>query len=163
MIEIFLDCDEVVADWRGYVEKTFNRRILTNERLPPEQWARLKDDQRMYAKLELKEGAIELVNWCRDYQAKNECFIAFLTAIPQNNDMPYAAQDKVWWTNKYFPGIPCFIGPYAHEKVRRCKGNDSILIDDRLSSCTDWRAAGGRAHQYKNWEECKLWLEQELL
>jgi hypothetical protein len=22
--------------------------------------------------------------------------------------------------------------------------------------------AGGRAHQYKNWEDCKVWLENEL-
>jgi hypothetical protein len=38
-----------------------------------------------------------------------------------------------------------------------------ILIDDRLSNITEWNEAGGVGYQYKNWEDCRLWLEAVLL
>jgi hypothetical protein len=55
-----------------------------------------------------------------------------------------------------------FIGPRSHEKVKRCQFGD-ILIDDRLSNITEWNEAGGVGYQYKNWEDCRLWLEAVLL
>ena len=162
-VEIFLDMDEVVADFTGYAHTVLRGERLTNGyTFPPEQWARLKDNPRMYRDLPLKEGATELVQWCKDYQDKTNCGLYFLTAMPRNNDMPWAFQDKVFWALDHFPSVPVFFGPRSSEKVDRCKGANSILIDDRKDNCKQWIAAGGRAHQYKNWEECKVWLENEL-
>ena len=42
------------------------------------------------------------------------------------------------------------------------KSPNDILIDDKFVNYIDWTAAGGRAYQYKNWPDCKLWLEQTL-
>jgi 5'(3')-deoxyribonucleotidase len=161
-MNIYLDMDDVVADWMGYARKYLKTEWQQGEMVPEKQWTRLKDDQRMYSKLDLKEGAIELVDWCKAYQQKTGCGLFFLTAVPHNNDMPFSFHDKVEWAQKYFPGIPVFFGPYSHDKWIRCTSPDDLLIDDRRSNNDEWKRQGGRAFLYKNWPECKLWLEAHL-
>lgn len=161
-LTIYLDMDDVVADWMGYARAYLKRpKWQEGEMLPDREWARLKDDQRMYSKLPLKEGAYDLVDWCREYCKRNDADLRFLSAIPHGNDMPWTVQDKVFWGQEYFPDIPVFLGPYSHQKFMHCKEGD-ILIDDRRSNCDEWNRAGGRAHQYRNWQECKIWLEETL-
>ena len=160
-MNIYLDMDDVVADWMGYARAYLKRNWNEGEMLPDTEWRRLKDDQRMYSKLPIKEGAYELVDWVTQYATKNDCGLYFLSAIPHGNDMPWSITDKVHWANRYFPNIPVFLGPYSHDKWVRCQPGD-ILIDDRRSNCDEWTRAQGRAHQYKRWEDCKVWLEQEL-
>ncbi len=161
-MNIYLDMDDVVADWMGYARSYLKIQWAEGEMVPDNQWRRLKDDQRMYRNLPLKEGAHELVNWCREYSKKTGCGLYFLTAVPHNNDMPWSFQDKVFWAQEHFPGIPVFFGPYSHDKWVRCESPDDILIDDRRSNNEEWRRQGGRAFLYKNWPECKLWLEAHL-
>lgn len=161
-MNIYLDMDDVVADWMGYARKLLKRpKWEEGTMLPDQEWSRLKDDQRMYSKLELKEGAYDLVDWCRNYCKDTGTGLYFLSAIPHGNDMPWAVQDKVFWGQEYFPDIPVFLGPYSHQKFMHCKESD-ILIDDRRSNCEEWERAGGRAHIYKEWPACKVWLEQTL-
>lgn len=163
MIEIFLDMDDVVADFMGYAHHVLAGKTLENGfRFPTNDWKKLKNNPRMYRDLPLKTGAIELVNWCKNYQQKTNCGLYFLTAMPRNNDMPWAFQDKVFWALEHFPSVPVFFGPRSIEKVERCQGYNSILIDDRGDNCKQWQEAGGRAFQYKNWDDCKKWLESEL-
>lgn len=163
-MDIYLDMDDVVADWLGHVKEILNEpNWVMGQMLPDETWSRLKrEHQRLYSVLPLREGAEELVQWCRDYVAKNGGNVYFLTAIPHLNDVPFAPSDKVFWGQKYFPDIPVFLGPYSHEKWVRCKPGD-VLIDDRISNCDEWQRAGGRAHIYRSWEECKVWLEETLV
>jgi hypothetical protein len=66
-IQIAIDLDDVVADWGGYAEKFFKRKITPDDRIPHKEWLTLSRDQRMYAKLGLKPGAYELVEWCKKY------------------------------------------------------------------------------------------------
>ncbi len=159
-MNIYLDMDDVVADWMGYAKAYLKMEWQPGEMVPEKDWRRLKDDQRMYRNLPLKEGAVELVNWCRAYKSKSGCGLYFLTAVPHNNDVPWSFYDKVLWAQDYFPDIPVFFGPYSYDKWHRCDVND-ILIDDRRSNNEEWIAAGGRAHLYREWPECKRWLEQE--
>jgi hypothetical protein len=162
-IFIAIDCDDVVADFTGYAHMVLRGEKLENGyRFPDEQWKRLKDNPRMYRDLPLKIGARELINWCKKYVEEHDGTLAFLTAMPRKGDVWYAFQDKVHWVDKHFPGMDVFFGPRSEDKQNFCKGHNSILIDDRADNCERWREAGGRAFQYKNWEECKQWLEQEL-
>lgn len=161
-MNIYLDMDDVVADWIAHAQDFLKMRWdhAAGERIPQSDWDKLKADSRFYLTLPLKEGAEELVDWCRTYHAKTGCGLYFLTALPHDYSVPYAAQDKVWWANKHFPGIPVFFGPFSHDKYRYCRSPEDILIDDRTSNCSEWHAAGGRSHIYKNWPDCKAWLEQ---
>lgn len=162
MTTIYLDMDDVVADWMGYARAYLNRSWQEGEMLPDTEWRRLKDDQRMYSKLLLREGAVELVDWCRTYCRQTGSQLRFLSAIPHGNDMPWAVQDKVFWGQQHFPDIPVFLGPYSDQKYMHVRAPGDILIDDRTINCEQWRQAGGRAHIYRTWSACLPWLEQTL-
>jgi 5'(3')-deoxyribonucleotidase len=161
---IYLDMDDVVADWFGfasdYLGKTWEPHV---ERIPQEDWNRLAKQQRMYRHLPVKEGAHDLVNYCRDLKANGIVEdLKFLTAVPKDNDVPYAFQDKVLWALERFERIPVLFGPHSYDKWRHCLPGD-ILIDDRPSNCEEWINAGGMAHVYRSWPECKEWLEINVL
>lgn len=150
--------DDVVADFKGYARKVLRKEPDNGYRYPENEWRRLKDNPRIYHDLQIKDGAEDLVKWCHEWCIRNNDRLFFLTALPRNNDIPWAIWDKVHWAKKNFPGIPVHFGPYSGDKWKHCKPND-LLIDDRGSNCKEWEAAGGISFQYKNWPECKEWLE----
>jgi 5'(3')-deoxyribonucleotidase len=160
-LNIFVDMDDVVADWMAYARSIVNRDWNYGQRIPDTDWNQLKAQQRFYRDLPLKPGAESLVHWCREYSKKTHCGLFFLTALPHDYSMPYAAQDKVWWAHEYFPDIPVFFGPFSHDKWRHCQPGD-VLIDDRQSNCSEWRSAGGLAHEYRSWDQCEIWLKEML-
>lgn len=162
-MKIYLDMDDVVADWMGYARDYLREpQWQPGTMLPDTTWRRLKDAQRMYRDLELKSGAVELVEYCREmFDAERITGLYFLSAIPHNNDVPFAPYDKVLWAQRYFPGIPVFLGPYSEDKWQRCQPGD-ILIDDRRSNCEQWERAGGQAHVYRCWADCERWLEERF-
>jgi hypothetical protein len=156
---IYLDMDDVVADWHTAAQDMLKMRWnKDNERIPQEDWDRIKHNSHFYRDLPLKAGAVELVQYCRDAVADG---LFFLTALPHDYSMPYTASDKVWWAHQHFPGVTVFFGPFSHDKWRHCKPGD-ILIDDRTSNCEEWIRSGGQAHIYRSWETCRPWLEQAL-
>jgi hypothetical protein len=160
---IFLDMDDVVADWHTSAQEFLRMRWdKENERIPQEDWDKIKMNSRFYRDLPLKENANDLVDYCRNAVATGKADeLRFLSALPRNNDMTWAVWDKVLWAQEHFPGIPVFIGPYSYDKWHHCKPGD-ILIDDRTSNCDEWVRAGGLAHIYKKWEPCKAWLDTVL-
>jgi hypothetical protein len=163
-MNIYLDMDDVVADWIPYAQEVLKMRWddKKGERIPQKDWDKLKEDLRFYAHLPLKPGAHDLVDHCLRYAARNPgTRVAFLTALPHDYSGQYASYDKVFWADKHFPGIPVFFGPFSYDKYRHCKPGD-ILIDDRHSNCSEWIAAGGTSHIYTTWEACKPWLEETL-
>jgi hypothetical protein len=161
-MNLYLDMDDVVADWMGEARRIVRRSWDYGERIPDSDWNKIKARERFYRDLPLKDGALELVDYCRNLLATEKIDkLAFLTAIPHDDTIPYAVSDKVVWAQLYFPGIPVFIGPYSFDKYKHCRPGD-ILIDDRHSNCAEWRAAGGHSHEYRTWEICKPWLEEIL-
>lgn len=162
---IYLDMDDVVADWRTAAEDFLQLKFPNGDqwaRIPDEKWQELKRNSRFYRDLPLKEHAGHLVDYC--LQAKTRGIVddvRFLSALPHNNDMTWAVWDKVLWAQKHFPGVPVFLGPYSNDKQDHCQPGD-ILIDDRTDNCTNWIASGGHAHIYRTWTACKPWLEQQL-
>ena len=161
-MNIYLDMDDVVADWMKTAREMVQRNWDYGQRIPDADWKKLQRDQHFYRNLPKKPGADELVQYCRDLVSagRAEC-VTFLTALPHDYTMPYAASDKVWWAHERYPDITVFFGPFSHDKWRHCKPGD-ILIDDRTSNCEEWRSAGGLAHIYKQWPECKQWLEETI-
>jgi len=158
---IYLDMDGVVADWHGAAQLVLNKQWSEeDERLPREAWGRIKQDAHFYRTLPLKPGATELVQRCRDAVAAGQADgLFFLTALPSDYSMPYAASDKMWWAHEHFPDVTVFLGPFSHDKWRHCKPGD-ILIDDRTRNCNEWTQAGGHAHIYRTWQACAPWLNQ---
>lgn len=158
---LYLDMDDVVADWIGTAERHLGLRFVPGERIPHKDWSKLRSNHRFYRSLPLMPHAEELVTWAKGFTQQHTMDLKFLTAIPHANDMPYAIHDKVMWAHERFPHIPVFFGPYAHDKQNHCKRRD-ILIDDRTSNIEEWRAKGGIAHQYTDWPTCKVWIASDL-
>jgi len=155
--------DDVVADWHTAAQEFLRMRWhKENERIPQEDWDKIKMNSHFYRELPLKENAHDLVQFCRDSVSNGLADeLRFLSALPRNNDMTWAVWDKVLWAQEHFEGIPVFLGPYSYDKWKHCKPGD-ILIDDRTSNCEEWIEAGGHAHIYRTWEGCRPWLEQTL-
>jgi 5'(3')-deoxyribonucleotidase len=160
---IYLDMDDVVADWIPSARAIVNRDwTYGSDRVSDEDWNKVRAKHRFYRDLPIKDGAFELVQFCRDAVANGLASdLRFLTALPHNNDVPYAAYDKVLWATERFERIPVLFGPYSYDKHKHCQPGD-ILIDDRVSNCEEWKAAGGLSHIYRTWEACRPWLEQTL-
>lgn len=156
---IYLDMDDVVADWMPAAREIVNRNWNYGERIPDEDWNKVKAKARFYRDLPIKDGAHDLVNYCRDLKAEGLIEdLRFLTALPHDYSVPFAAYDKVLWATERFERIPVLFGPFSYDKWKHCQPGD-ILIDDRTSNCEEWIAAGGHAHIYRTWEPCKVWLE----
>ena len=160
---IYLDMDDVVADWMTEARHIVNRNWNYGERIPDSDWNKVKAKARFYRDLPIKPGAHELVEFCRRAVADGMASeLRFLTALPHDFSVPFAPYDKVFWATERFPNIPVLFGPYSHDKYKHCRPGD-ILIDDRTSNCIEWANAGGYSHIYRTWEECKPWLEQILI
>jgi hypothetical protein len=161
-MNIYLDMDDVVADWMAHAQDFLKMRWdnKTDERIPQADWNKLKSDSHFYRSLPLKAGAHELVDYCRNLTQRTNGTLQFLTALPHDYSMPFAASDKVFWAQEHFPDVLVTLGPFSHDKWRHCKNPTDILIDDRTSNCNEWIDAGGLAHIYRDWPTCYTWFEE---
>ena len=145
----YLDMDGVVADWDAGAARILGgplREKLVNGHYKntAEEWLKLRNQHRMYRDLPLMPWANTLVDLARQYRDRLGWELKFLTAVPQNDDMPWAFTDKVYWAMERFPDIPVMFGPHSTDKYKHCRTGD-ILVDDRSDNCASWTSAGGLA------------------
>ena len=159
-MNIYLDMDDVVADWMPAARAIVNRNWNYGERISDSDWDKVKAKSRFYRDLPIKPGAHELVDYCKNLTQRNNGTLQFLTALPHDYSMPFAASDKVFWAQEHFPNVPVTLGPFSYDKWRHCKNPTDILIDDRTSYCEEWIKAGGQAHIYRDWPTCYTWFEE---
>ena len=95
-MNIYLDMDDVVADWMPAARAIVNRNWEYGERIPESDWSKVKAKQRFYRDLPVKPGAYELVDYCKQLVENGQAEgLYFLTALPHDHSVPYASQDKV--------------------------------------------------------------------
>jgi len=148
MRTVYLDMDDVVADFKSYAVGVL-RKTTNEERWPTEEWTRLRDNPRLYRDLDKTAEADRIVEACREKCKTNNWNLMFLTAVPKGNDVKWAFYDKVNWVATHYPDIPVMFGPYSHDKHVHCLPGD-VLIDDRTSNCEEWLKAGGVAIQHRD-------------
>ena len=147
----YLDMDGVVADWDTAASQFLNRPTRgadprTHYKNTPQEWAQIKTQSRFYRTLPLMPRCGELVALARLYRDSLGWQLLFLTAVPKDDDVPWAFSDKVLWAQDNFPDIPVHFGPHSWDKHRHCAQGD-ILVDDRPDNCSQWISAGGLAVQ----------------
>jgi 5'(3')-deoxyribonucleotidase len=147
MKTIYLDMDDVIADFKSYAVRVL-RKKSNEEKWPHEDWVRLKDNHRLYRDLDKTVEADQLVDYCRQLCSQHGWNLMFLTAVPKGNDVHWAFYDKVHWAATHYPDIPVMFGPFSKDKHVHCQSGD-VLIDDRTSNCEEWRSAGGIAIQHR--------------
>lgn len=133
--------DGVVADFNEFV-KNFLGVDKTTHSWPKPLWKKIASNDRLYRDLNKTPEADQLVKVCRKICNDKNWKLLFLTAVPKDDDMPWAFYDKINWVQRYYPDIPVHFGPYSHSKWKHCQKGD-ILIDDRPSNCKEWAQAGG--------------------
>lgn len=141
MKTLYLDMDGVVADFDEYAKKVLNTD-KTHHSWPPESWKKIASNPRLYRDLNKTPEADKLVEFCKNLCDKNNWNLLFLTAVPKEDDMPWAYYDKINWVKQYFSNIPVHFGPHSNQKWRHCNKGD-ILIDDRPSNIEEWNKAQG--------------------
>jgi len=144
MTTIFIDMDDVVADFSkeairiaGYIMPDDQK-----EKYPKEDWNKFLKFPRLYRDLDKCSYADNIVSACLDIADYLNWDVIFLTAVPRDNDFPWAFNDKIEWAKKYFPTIPVWFGPYSSNKHQHCRSGD-VLIDDRQRNITEWISKGG--------------------
>lgn len=147
----YLDMDGVVADWDEAASQFLGRPTRaadprTHYKNTPEEWSRIKTQARFYRDLPLMPRCMELVDLARRYRDGLGWQLLFLTAVPKDDDLPWAFYDKVLWGQEHFPDIPVHFGPHSWDKAKHCTAGD-MLVDDRPDNCSQWIAAGGLAVQ----------------
>ena len=152
MNTFYLDMDGVVADWESAAAGFLGRPMrdpdtLTHYRNTAEEWTLIKSQSRFYRTLPLMPRVDELVALARGFRDQLGFQLLFLTAVPKDDDVPWAFYDKVLWAQDHFPDIPVHFGPHSWDKHRHFKVAGDILVDDRPDNCAQWRAAGGTAFQ----------------
>lgn len=150
MTRLFLDMDGVLADFNAMARRTL-RATADDEsaaaargRWPDEEWRKLKSVPNFYRILPKTDIADDLVALARRFRDELGWDVRILTAIPKNNDMPDAFQDKMEWMQEYYPDLRVNFGPYSKDKQHHARMGD-YLVDDRTDNCREWEAAGGTA------------------
>lgn len=164
---LYLDMDGVLADFnsaaRQYLSPHHNAEMIQDTRWPKETWAHLIHVPHLYRHLPKTVWADQLVELALQFQDQLGYRVAILTAIPRNNDVKDAFQDKFDWVQEHYPHLRIYFGPYSHDKQHHAQPGD-ILVDDRLSNCEEWQQMGGRAIRLtdRQWQQALDQLTQIL-
>lgn len=161
----YLDMDGVVADFDTAAEQLLNignARDLINGhyRLTAAEWERLRTEERFYRHLPKMQRANDLVTMARKYRDELGWKLLFLTAVPKDDDMPWAFWDKCMWAQEHWPDISVHFGPHSTDKWRHCQPGD-ILVDDRSDNCASWREHRGMAFRVEQRSLDRVLVELE--
>ncbi len=162
MSTIYLDMDGVVADFDAKVSEILGYTREPFSRYPDEDWKKILNYPRFYRDLPLCKDAKHLVTMVLHIAHNKDMDVKFLSALPKDNDFPWAAYDKFIWAQNYFPMIPVWIGPYSEDKQQRSRPGD-VLIDDRTSNIEQWENKGGLAILHRGDVEATLDTLRKLL
>ena len=149
---IFLDMDDVVADFSNRACEITGYTINDGDRYPKEDWDKILKYPRIYRDLDKCKDADLIVESAVVLSQKKNYELRFLTAVPRDNDFPWAFNDKIDWIRRYYPNISVWFGPYSKDKPKWCTDN-SVLIDDKLQNIMGWDRAGGIGILHRNTEQ----------
>lgn len=142
MNNIYLDLDGVVANFDEFVRNILKSDLPIDKNFTEEQWREILKYPRLFRDLNVYEGSENFVKALSELAHAHSYNLKFLTAVSRKNDMPWSFSDKIYWVEKYFPGIPVWFGPYSADKHLHATVGD-ILIDDRVTNIDNWNQAGG--------------------
>jgi 5'-nucleotidase len=148
MRTVYVDMDGVVADFDRVVQTILGSDPRIDQRYPESEWIKIRAYQRIYRDLPLCQDANLLIEGIQDLARSQHFRVLFLTAVPKDNDFPWAFTDKISWAQRYFPDIPVWFGPYSEDKQIRAH-TDDVLIDDRSSNIEQWQNRGGYGILYR--------------
>ncbi len=156
MIEkIYFDMDGVLADFdRGVTELCGIPWISQGQNRSKEEddnmWAKVREVDNFYDKLEPVPGAVELFNMLYEKYG-DRCEI--LTGIPKpHRKILTSGEDKTKWAHRLLSEDLKVNIVYREEKKNYCTGPGCILIDDLDKNINEWTEYGGFGLLFKDTE-----------
>lgn len=133
-VQVFLDCDGVLADFDAHGLAYFGVAPREAERQfgASEFWRRLEARGDFYRSMPLMRDARVL------YEGVRHLDPVILTGCPRGN---WAESQKIAWANEHFPGVP-IITCRSADKRAHAKAGD-VLIDDWPQHRHRWIEMGG--------------------
>jgi len=114
-------------------------------------WAKVREIDHYYDKLEIMPGAKEMFDTIYEKYA-DKCEI--LTGIPKpKRGILTAGEDKINWIRRLFSGDIVINIVYREHKPDYCSGKDCILIDDLEVNIEEWEKMGGTGIVHRSAEE----------
>ena len=143
--KIYFDMDGVLADFDRGVREMCGMETLDQGTRSPAQddlmWEAIRKIDHFYDKLELMPGAKEMFDAVFGAYG-DRCEI--LTGIPkEKRGIITAAEDKINWMKRILSDQIKVNICYRAEKILKCTGSGTILIDDLKKNIDEWQAAGG--------------------
>ena len=143
--KVYFDMDGVLADFDRGVRELCGMEAQDQGMRSPAMddlmWKEIKKIDHFYDRLELMPGAKEMFDAV--YRACGDrCEI--LTGIPkERRGILTAAEDKKNWMKRILSDRIKVNICYRAEKILKCTGPGTILIDDLKKNIDEWREAGG--------------------
>ena len=133
---VFMDLDGVLVNFeKGVVEACGGK--LPTELDSGDMWTMIGDTKDFYTNLEWHDDGKKLWEWFKSYKP------VVITGLPLGT---WAEPQKREWCRKNLGDdveVICCLSEDKQNFIR--DGYKSLLIDDRLSNCEAWKAAGGSA------------------
>ena len=154
--KIYFDMDGVLADfdkglWEMCRLKARNQNRESNPAEDDRMWEAIRNTDHFYDRLDLMPGAKELFDSLREKYG-DKCEI--LTGIPRKErGIVTAEEDKRNWTRRLLSEEVTLHPVCRRHKQNYCKGEGSILIDDREKTIQEWRTLGGTGILHRSVEE----------
>ena len=153
--KIYFDMDGVLADFdRGVRELCGMEAFDQGGRSPAEDdimWDAIRKVDHFYDRLELMPGAKEMFDAVYGVYG-DRCEI--LTGIPkEKRGIVTAAEDKISWMKRILSDKVKVNICYRAEKIDRCTGPETVLIDDLKKNIDEWQEAGGTGILHVSAEE----------
>ena len=153
--KVYFDMDGVLADFDRGVRELCGMEAQDQGMRSPAMddlmWKEIKKIDHFYDRLELMPGAKEMFDAV--YRACGDrCEI--LTGIPkERRGILTAAEDKKNWMKRILSDRIKVNICYRAEKILKCTGPGTILIDDLKKNIDEWREAGGTGILHRSAEE----------
>ncbi len=162
-IRIYIDMDGVLADFdRGVKElcgfETPQQYAERSSEQDDLMWEKIKEVDHFYDRLEPMPGAKEMF-WRIYAKYGDRCEI--LTGVPKpKRGILTAGEDKKAWVKRLLsPEVKVNICLRA-EKIEKCTGPETILIDDLEKTILEWQTLGGTGILHLDAKETLMKLEE---
>ena len=143
--KIYFDMDGVLADFDRGVRELCGMEVPDQGTRPPAQdvimWEAIRKIDHFYDRLELMPGAKEMFDAVY-VKYGDRCEI--LTGIPKEKwGIVTSAEDKISWMKRILSDRIKVNICYRAEKILKCTGPETVLIDDLKKNIDEWQGKDG--------------------
>jgi hypothetical protein len=140
-MQVFLDCDGVLADFDGFSRTVLGMTLTEYEKAKhtPAGWDILYAIEDFFYKLPKMPDAEELVEGVREMGFEP----IILTGVPSKEGSDWAVPQKQRWVAEHFPGTSVICCKSKEKFMHMVPAVHNVLIDDWNRYKHVWEQAGG--------------------